>query len=116
MTTQKFHFLIPQSQEKSRIEYQLLLEKAKAIYFSSLKKPPTVFIWKNKIQEAKVFDIITKHNYHNEETIFCSSDLLTAGTREWTKHLIKFFFDNKNDQFSLELVSSFFGKFCSFFH
>lgn len=112
MTSEKFNFVVNRNQEKRKVAYQMLLEKAKAIYFSSQKRHPSVLIKRPKTPDVQIYDLVTKNNFHNEGLNFCASNLSQSGISEWLKNIIKFFFDNKNEKFSVDLVSVFFGKFC----
>ena len=110
MQNDKFNFLAYKNQEKLELEYNLLLEKAMSIYFSSQKKKPSILI-KNEINpEIKIFDLVTKYNFNNENRSFCISNLSSNNTRDWFRYLIKFFFDNKQEKFNSKLASIYFGK------
>ena len=112
MASEKFNFVVNRNQEKRKVAYQLLLEKAKAIYFSSQKRHPSVLIKRLKSPDVQIYDLVTKISFHNEGLSFCASNLSRAGVADWLKHLIKFFFDNKNEKFQIDLIVVFFGKFC----
>ena len=113
MSSNKFNFIVGKSDQNLKLEYNVLLEKAKAIYFSNQKKRPSLLIKKDNQIDFKVFDIITKHNFNNENTNFIVSGLQFSGLRNMFRYIIKFFFDNKNERFPIDLVSVYFGKYFS---
>lgn len=111
MTTPASIFQAPPSQELLRARYVLLLEKAKSLYFTSHSlHSQTTHGRADKSAETKVFDLVTKDTFHNENVPFCPSTLTGKGVREWLMAVVKFFYDNKGDRFPIDLVSLYFGK------
>lgn len=115
MTTEAFSFVAPESNERRRAKYQLLLEKAKSIYFASQNLlGPTLMIRSEKPMETRIFDVVSKDDCPNPIINFCSTALVNKGPLEWLKAVIKFFYDNKTERFQLDLIALYFGKFRSF--
>lgn len=111
MSTEKFCFVATDGRVERRTRYLLLLEKAKSIYFASQnQKTPIVLGYGQKPPEMKVFELVTKDTFYNENAKFCPSTLWGKGAHEWVRALVKFFYDNKADRFQLELVALYFGK------
>lgn len=111
MASQKFCFVAADDKEERRAKYLLLLEKAKSIYFASQNQlAPTLLVYPHPPHPPRVFDLVTKETYLAENTRFCPSSLWGKGAHHWLKGLVKFFYDNKGDRFSLDLAALYFGK------
>lgn len=114
MSTQKFYFVAADDKEERRAKYLLLLEKAKSIYFASQNQMgPSFMLCGQQSSPLRIFDLVSKETFHNENTMFCPSTLYGKGAHHWLKGVIKFFYDNKGDRFTLDLAALYFGKFRS---
>ena len=111
MSSEKFCFVALDDKEERRAKYLLLLEKAKSIYFASQNQlTPTLMVYSHPPRPLRIFDLVTKETYLSENTHFCPSSLWGKGAHHWLKGMIKFFYDNKGDRFSLDLTALYFGK------
>lgn len=115
MFNQKFLFVAADDAEERRSRYLMMLEKAKSIYFASQNQlVPSLLVFGVTPPPLRVFDIVTKESFNNEQTLFTPSSLWGKGIAPWIKGVVKFFYDNKGERFNLDLVTLYFGKFCSF--